>query len=144
MEGCGRNGAGLLGPRGQRGEPQAQPERQPGQVCRVVEKVKFQAGIHQALGTPVAADAGEWPRGEPLVSFSPARYSSPFHGAELASLEPGNLWSRFDKSDGGCEEPSTFLSSAKGESPDVSGVSAKMENMFERLGLTVRSLEFCN
>ena len=60
MERCGRNGAGLLGPRGQRGEPQAQPERQPGQVCRVVEKVKFQAGVHQALGTAVAADAGEW------------------------------------------------------------------------------------
>lgn len=52
--------SGAAGPRGQRGEPQAQSERQPGQVCRVVEKVKFQAGIHQALGTPVAADAGEW------------------------------------------------------------------------------------
>ena len=89
--------AGLLGPRGQRGEPQAQPERQPGQVCRVVEKVKFQAGIHQALGTPVAADAGEWLGESPWCLTPRACDSSPFHGAELASLEAqaGNLWSRF-------------------------------------------------
>lgn len=66
-----------------------QPERQPRQVCRVVEKVKFQAGVHQALGTPVAADAGEWRGESPWISPSlsaSARASSPFHGAELASL----------------------------------------------------------
>lgn len=139
MEGCGGNGAGLLGPRGQRGEPQAQPERQPGQVCGVVEKVKFQAGVHQAFGAPVAADAGEWPR-EPLgVSpslFPSARESSPFHGAELASIgaparelvEPVLM-----QESGSCEEGgrrNDFLFFSHGESSDVSGVSAKKKNMF--------------
>lgn len=100
VAGCGGNGAGRLGPGGRRGKPQVQPQRQPGQAGRVVEKVKFQAGVHQALRTPVAANAGEWPGGNPWVSPSlslSTRDSSPFHGAELASarLQPRNLWSRF-------------------------------------------------
>lgn len=86
VEGRGGGGAGLLRPRRRRGEPPAQPERQPGQVRGVVEAVKFQAGLHQALGTPVAADAGEWGAEGPGSPPASARRSSPIRGAELASL----------------------------------------------------------
>lgn len=93
MEGRRRDGARLLRPRGQRGEPQAQPQRQPGQVCRVVEKVKFQAGVHQALGTALAADTGEWRELGASASFRPHGSGSLVRGAELAllALEPGEL-----------------------------------------------------
>lgn len=161
VAGRGGGGAGLLRARRQRGEPQAQPERQPGQVCRVVEKVKFQAGIHEARGTPFAADAGEWPGSAPgsvprclPPSLPPSARAAralsmvlnlPPRGARARGLAERLLSKVLGAVGRGKKERLPFLPPGEGLLTSARSLQKKKWRKCSRgEGLTVGSVEFCN